>query len=120
MGDIGITATTSIIDNLKEKVKEQHIRKPSECKELLIQSIKDQMNVGDTDYEFENRRSVVLVVGVNGVGKTTSIGKMASQLKEDGRTEPASKSSAARRGPTPRPSSMTRSTRQKPAAPIFF
>ena len=85
MGDIGITATTSIIDNLKEKVKEQHIRKPSECKELLIQSIKDQMNVGDTDYEFENRRSVVLVVGVNGVGKTTSIGKLAGMLRDEGK-----------------------------------
>ena len=138
MGDIGITATTSIIDNLKEKVKEQHIRKPSECKELLIQSIKDQMNVGDTDYEFENRRSVVLVVGVNGVGKTTSIGKLAGMLRDEGKrvilaaadtfraaageqlTEWALKSSAARRGPIPRPLSMTRSTRQKPAAPIFF
>ena len=85
MGDIGITATTSIIDNLKEKVKEQHIRKPSECKELLIQSIKDQMDVGDTDYEFENRRSVVLVVGVNGVGKTTSIGKLAGMLRDEGK-----------------------------------
>ena len=85
MGDIGITATTSIIDNLKEKVKEQHIRKPSECKELLIQSIKDQMDVGDTDYEFENRRSVVLVVGVNGVGKTTSIGKLAGMLRDGGK-----------------------------------
>ena len=73
MGDIGINATTSIIENLKRKVKEQHIKKPEECKELLINSIKEQMRVGETAYEFEHRTSVVLVIGVNGVGKTTSV-----------------------------------------------
>ena len=82
MGDIGINATTSIIENLKEKVKEQKIKDPAECKQLLIQSIKDEMNVGDTAYEFENRKSVILVVGVNGVGKTTSIGKLAGKLRD--------------------------------------
>ncbi|MCD7818399.1 MAG: signal recognition particle-docking protein FtsY [Lachnospiraceae bacterium] len=85
MGDIGINATTSIIEDLKTKVKEQHIKEPSECKQLLIDSIKDEMNVGETAYEFENRKSVVLVIGVNGVGKTTSIGKLAGQLKDDGK-----------------------------------
>lgn len=85
MGDIGITATTSIISGLKTKVKEQHIKDPSACKELLIQSIKDQMNVGDTDYEFERRKSVVLIVGVNGVGKTTSVGKLAGKLRDQGK-----------------------------------
>ena len=54
MGDIGINATTSIIENLKKKVKEQHIKKPEECKELLINSIKEQMQVGETAYDFEN------------------------------------------------------------------
>lgn len=85
MGDLGINATTSIIEDLKRKVKEQHIKNPSECKELLIESIKDEMNVGETAYEFENRTSVVLVIGVNGVGKTTSIGKLAGKLKEQGK-----------------------------------
>ena len=85
MGDLGINATTSIIEDLKRKVKEQHIKNPSECKELLIESIKDEMNVGETAYEFENRTSVVLVIGVNGVGKTTSIGKLAGQLKDQGK-----------------------------------
>lgn len=85
MGDIGITATTKIIADLKEKVKEQHIHNPSECKELLIQSIKDQMNVGETDYEFEHKKSVILVVGVNGVGKTTSVGKLAGKLADQGK-----------------------------------
>ncbi len=81
MGDIGIDTTMNIIDNLKEQVREQKIKEPSECRELLINIIKDQMRVEDTAYEFENRKSVVLVIGVNGVGKTTSIGKMASLLK---------------------------------------
>lgn len=85
MGDIGINATTSIIDNLKKKVNEQHIKKPEECKELLINSIKEQMRVGETAYEFEKRTSVVLVIGVNGVGKTTSVGKLAGKLKDQGR-----------------------------------
>ena len=85
MGDIGINATTAIIDNLKQKVKEQHIKDPHECKELLIESIKEQMQVGETAYEFEHRTSVVLVIGVNGVGKTTSVGKLAGKLKEQGR-----------------------------------
>ncbi len=84
MGDIGINATTEIIDNLKKKVKEQHIREPKECKELLISSIKEQMQVGETAYEFEHRTSVVLVIGVNGVGKTTSVGKLAGKLKDQG------------------------------------
>ena len=85
MGDIGINATTAIIDNLKQKVKEQHIKDPHECKELLINSIKEQMQVGETAYEFEHRTSVILVIGVNGVGKTTSVGKLAGKLKEQGR-----------------------------------
>ena len=85
MGDLGINATTSIIEDLKRKVKEQHIKDPAECKELRIESIKEEMNVGETAYEFENRTSVVLVIGVNGVGKTTSIGKLAGKLKDQGK-----------------------------------
>lgn len=85
MGDIGINATTAIIDDLKEKVKENKIKEPSECKELLMNSIIEQMDVGETAYEFENRQSVVLVIGVNGVGKTTSVGKLAGKLKDQGK-----------------------------------
>ena len=81
MGDIGVNATEAIIENLKKKVKENHIKDPAECKELLINSIKEQMDVGETAYEFENRQSVVFVIGVNGVGKTTTIGKLAGKLK---------------------------------------
>ena len=85
MGDIGVRATQEILDNLQQKVKENHIKQPQECKELLIQSIKEQMEVGETAYRFEHEKSVVLVVGVNGVGKTTSGGKLAGKLKAQGR-----------------------------------
>lgn len=85
MGDIGVRATQEILENLQQKVKENHIKQPQECKELLIQSIKEQMEVGETAYRFENEKSVVLVVGVNGVGKTTSVGKLAGKLKAQGR-----------------------------------
>lgn len=85
MGDIGINATTSIIEDLRQKVKDQNIKDPAACKQLLIDSIKQEMNVGETAYEFEKRKSVVLVIGVNGVGKTTSVGKLAGKLKEQGK-----------------------------------
>ena len=85
MGDIGINATTAIIENLKQKVKEQHIKEPAACKELLINSIKEQMRVEETAYRFEEETSVVLVIGVNGVGKTTSVGKLAGKLKDQGK-----------------------------------
>lgn len=84
MGDLGIQTTTSIIENLRRTVKEQHIKEPAECKQILIDSIKKQMDLGENAYEFENRKSVVLVIGVNGVGKTTSVGKLAGQLKDSG------------------------------------
>lgn len=85
MGDLGIYATMKIIEDLKAKVKENHIKEPAECKQLLIDSIKEQMSIGDTAYEFENRTSVVLVIGVNGVGKTTTVGKLAGKLREEGK-----------------------------------
>ena len=85
MGDLGINATASIIEDLRQKVKEQGIRDPGECKKLLMESIAAQMDAGETAYEFENRKSVILVVGVNGVGKTTSVGKLAGLLKDQGK-----------------------------------
>ena len=85
MGDIGVNATSDILDRLKKQVKERHIKEPSDCRQLLIDSIKEQMDVGDTAYEFEHRKSVVLVIGVNGVGKTTSVGKLAGLLKDQGK-----------------------------------
>ena len=81
MGDIGVDTTMKIIENLQEKVKEEKIKEPEECRQLLIDIIKEQMSVDEAAYDYENKTSVVLVIGVNGVGKTTTIGKLAAQLK---------------------------------------
>ena len=86
MGDVGIKAATDIIEDLKKKVIDKRIRNPQECRELLMESICGQMSVNEADYEFEKKKSVVLVVGVNGVGKTTSIGKLAWNLRNQGKS----------------------------------
>ncbi len=85
MGDLGVKATMNVLDDLREKVRQQHIKEPIECRQLLIDSIREQMDVGEAAYEFENRTSVVFVIGVNGVGKTTTIGKLAGKLKSQGK-----------------------------------
>ena len=85
MADIGVATTEKIIDDLREKVKEQKIKEISVCRELLIRSIKEQMRVDEEAYRFEHQTSVVLVIGVNGVGKTTTIGKLAGQYKKAGK-----------------------------------
>ena len=85
MGDLGVHSTMEILEDLRAKVKERHIKEPIECRPLLIDSIREQMDVGETAYEFENRTSVVFVIGVNGVGKTTTIGKLAGKLKSQGK-----------------------------------
>ncbi|MBE5967837.1 MAG: signal recognition particle-docking protein FtsY [Lachnospiraceae bacterium] len=85
MADIGINTTTSILENLRAKVKEQKIKDPSQCRQLLISSMREQMELRENAYDFENRKSVVLLIGVNGVGKTTSVGKLAGQLKDKGK-----------------------------------
>ena len=78
MGDLGVHSTMEILEDLRAKVKERHIKEPIECRQLLIDSIREQMDVGETAYEFENRTSV-------GVGKTTTIGKLAGKLKSQGK-----------------------------------
>ncbi len=85
MGDLGVETTEAVLEDLKKTVKERRIKDPVECREVLIDSIAEKMDLGENAYDFENQKSVVLVIGVNGVGKTTSIGKLAAQLKGDGR-----------------------------------
>ena len=85
MGDLGVKATYDILDHLREQVKERHIKDPAACREILIESIRDQMSVGAVQYEFEEMYPVILVVGVNGVGKTTTIGKLAGQYGSQGK-----------------------------------
>lgn len=85
MGDLGVHTVDSIIENLKVKVKENHIKEPADCKQFLIDDIKAQMSVAENDYDFENKTSVIMMIGVNGVGKTTTIGKLASKYKDNGK-----------------------------------
>ncbi len=85
MADLGLDTTERIIDNLKDMVKKNHIKEVEACRELVINIIKDQMLVEDSAYDFENQKTVMLIIGVNGVGKTTSIGKLAAQYKNRGK-----------------------------------
>lgn len=85
MADIGMDTSMKIIEELQEKVKEQKIKEAAACRTLLMDTIKEQMKVHEDAYEFEKKKSVVLFIGVNGVGKTTSVGKLAGQMKKDGK-----------------------------------
>lgn len=85
MGDIGVNATSEIMKRVREDVKKLHIKEPRECKKLLINSIKEQMQVQEDAYDFEHQKTIIFVIGVNGVGKTTSVGKLAYNLKMSGR-----------------------------------
>lgn len=85
MADLGLDTTERIIDNLRELVKKNHIKEVEACRELVINIIKDQMLVEDSAYDFEGQKTVMLIIGVNGVGKTTSIGKLAAQYKKRGK-----------------------------------
>ncbi len=85
MGDMGITATEEVMEELRRQVKERHVKETEDCKELLKESIKEQMQVPEDAYDFENQQSVIMVIGVNGVGKTTSVGKLAAIYKKQGK-----------------------------------
>ena len=85
MADIGVSATENIIENLKKRVRSEHLKKTEECREILKESIKEQMAVQDAEYKFETEKSIIMVIGVNGVGKTTTVGKLASKFKSMGR-----------------------------------
>lgn len=85
MSDMGFETTEKIIDDLKVKVKELKIKEAEACRDLVINIIRDQMSVDESAYDFEKKKTVVFVIGVNGVGKTTSIGKLAAQYKSQGK-----------------------------------
>ena len=85
MGDMGITATEEVMEELRRQVKERHVKETGDCRELLKESIKEQMQVPEDAYDFENQQSVIMVIGVNGVGKTTSVGKLAAIYKKQGK-----------------------------------
>jgi len=85
MGDLGVSTTEEVIERLREEVESKHLMHPMDCRESMIEILKDIMEAPETAYEFENRQSVILVIGVNGVGKTTSIGKLAAQYRKRGK-----------------------------------
>lgn len=85
MADMGVSTTMNILDELRDEVKKQHIKEPKDCQELLVSIIKNQMSLEENAYDYEQKKSVVMVIGVNGVGKTTSIGKLASQFRKNGK-----------------------------------
>ena len=83
--DLGVTATESIIEEMQSEIKKRHLKKLDECKELLIELLKGKMALCEADYEFEKGPCVILMTGVNGVGKTTSAGKLAYKFKSEGK-----------------------------------
>ncbi|MBE5944058.1 MAG: signal recognition particle-docking protein FtsY [Lachnospiraceae bacterium] len=85
MSDMGYETTEKIIDDLKAIVKEQKIKEADACRDIVVNIIRDQMSVDESAYDFEDKKTVILVIGVNGVGKTTSIGKLAAQYKSQGK-----------------------------------
>ena len=85
MGDVGVNATEEILDKLRDRVKYEKVKDPEGCKELLMTIIKEIMAIEEGTYDFLNDKCVCLIVGVNGVGKTTSIGKLASKYKKSGK-----------------------------------
>lgn len=84
LSDIGVGATQNIIDGLKRDEYYEHIKKPKALGAHMVSKVREVMSTCEADYEFERRKSVVLVVGVNGVGKTTTIGKLAAQYRGRG------------------------------------
>ncbi len=85
MSDIGMTTTEKILDELREKVKKEHIKTTADCRQLLMDTIKEQMTPDESAYDYEKGKAAILVIGVNGVGKTTSIGKLAAIYKKEGK-----------------------------------
>lgn len=84
--DMGFETTERVIEELREKVEELGLKSADECKKFVMESLRNQMLVPDNAYCFEDAKTVMLIIGVNGVGKTTSIGKLAAQYKNQGRS----------------------------------
>ena len=85
MGDIGVQTTEELLDDLRQKVKDERIKYCPDCRQELILGIRNKMKQSSDAYDFEQGPAVVLVIGVNGVGKTTSVGKLAANYKRQGK-----------------------------------
>jgi len=85
LADLGVDTAVKAADRLRKVVREQHLKTPDEAKSALKDILVEMLNVGDTQLKLDSKPSVVLVIGVNGVGKTTTIGKIATQLTNQGK-----------------------------------
>ena len=85
LADLGVDTAVKATDRLRKTIKEQHIKTTEEAKTALKEILTEMLNVGDTALNLSTKPSVILVIGVNGVGKTTTIGKIATQLKNQGK-----------------------------------
>ena len=85
MSDVGVETSTKIISKLRDRIKKQNIKEAEGVKQALREEIKNIFDEVDNSLHLDTKPSVILVVGVNGVGKTTSIGKIANRLKQDGK-----------------------------------
>lgn len=85
MGDVGIQTAEQITDELRVKVKKEGIKDPKEITQLLQEVVADMLR-GDEELKITTKPSIILVIGVNGVGKTTTIGKLANNLKKQGKS----------------------------------
>lgn len=85
MGDVGVTTAEQITDELRDRVKKEGIKDPAEIKHLLEEVVADMLR-GDEELKINTKPSIILVIGVNGVGKTTTIGKLANNLRNQGKS----------------------------------
>ena len=85
LADLGVDTAVRAVEELRERVNMQHLKSGDEVREALKDILAGMLDVGDTALRMSTRPSVILVIGVNGVGKTTTIGKLAAQLKADGK-----------------------------------
>ena len=84
LSDMGMDTTMEAVEELRDRVKERKIKDPEEVKACLREILVEMLDVGDTSLHLEDKPAVILMIGVNGVGKTTTIGKLANVLKKDG------------------------------------
>ena len=84
LADLGVDTAVKATDRLRKAVREQHLKSTEEAKTALKDILVDMLNVGDTELNLSTKPAVILVIGVNGVGKTTTIGKLAYQFKKAG------------------------------------
>jgi len=85
LADLGVETTDKAVTRLRAIVKERHLKSTQDARTALREVLTDMLNVGDTGLDLSTTPSVVLVIGVNGVGKTTTIGKIATQLGQEGK-----------------------------------